>query len=419
MIKKINNITLSIFVLGLVLSLSYVPVVSSCTIFSSVGKNTADGNARLGQTNDGGQPMTRFAVGIFVNEKTGVKVIGAVNPLDSKKLISWSVGYPYRLNSAGVALTSAGRSAAFPPKGDGDKTIYGRDGNEIIQTARTAKEAIDLAEKVAKTGGVRIGSGGSRTYVDKNEAYLLEGYGPGEYAIIGPMKDVSYAHANTIVSPKLKHLEAYPMGFLRAKRAQELLDKRNWYSDSTPWREGQITSPYLFRCLRDHKTGLDQTYLWDNTGNISNWGYDQISRWAYVCEISATHPDLLSIYWTTPNFPPFSPFIPFFIGLNKVPPAFEAGPANKTDVFQNLIRAIGYNMEAADKVQAFWEAFEIETIREMRYVINNAKALVKAGDMKGAEAQLYEFTNSKCELAVTYAQRLFDKVSEGTVNLEK
>lgn len=358
---------------------------------------------------------TRFAVGMLVDEKTGIKVIGPSNPFDGKLTLI----YAMRMNSAGVALASAARSAAILPVGDPEKTLYGRDGHPIIQTARTAKEAVDLAEKVAKIGGMRVGSGGSRTYVDKNEAYLIEGYGPGDYAITGPMRDLSFGSANTIVSPKLKHLESYPMGFLRAKRAQELLDKRGWYADDTPWRQGHVTSPYLFRCLRDHKHGFDQTYLYDDRGNIANWGYNLISAWGYVCEISSEQPDLLSVFWITPNFPPFSPFIPFFMGSNKIPPTFAIGTSNNTDVFQELVRVTGYNIGSADKLQAFWEAFEFETVREMRYVVDDAKTLVKRGDRKGAEELLYKFTEAKCELALAYAQRLIKSVSEGGISLAK
>ena len=100
--------------------------------------------------------------------------------------------------------------------------------------------------------------------------------------------------------------------------------------------------------------------------------------------------------------------------LFSMTPRFAVGKTNRTAIFHELVTAIGYNLSYADKVQQFWEAFEFQTLREMFYpwggVLAEAKTSMKAGDRGKAEDLLYEFTSKKCELALTYAAELTEKV---------
>lgn len=396
----------------------------ACTTILAIGKAAKDGETLSGQVEELFSMTPKFAVDISLNEKTGIKLIGPSEP-------PWICPALHYLNSCGVALQSNSRSTKYPEQTDIQKSLYGREGMRILQEAHTAKEAKEIAEEIAQTGGCQPWlpgasfGGGSRTFADKDEAYIVEGFGPGKYAIVGPMRDTAFAHANYIISPQLKPVEAVPVGVRRAKRAQELLDQRleTMPSVASPTGAGSLTQAYLFRILRDHQYGFDQTYAYDDRGNISGWGYATTNQFAVVSAISADYPDLLSTWWSTPNFAPFSPFIPFFIGINQVPPTFAAGKTNKTAIFAELVTAIGYNLSYADKVQQFWEAFEFQTLREMFYpwsgVVANVKTLMKAGDRKKAEDLLYEFTNNKCELALTYATELTEKVkSECLVELK-
>lgn len=396
-----------------------------CTTILSLAKTSVDGKTRLGQCADM-LPMTlRFAVSISVDEKTGIKVISCSEPAIPEGKggpLAWDPAaklYPASfLSSCGVAASQNLRGALHAAEGDPDVTLYSLAG-KVLQSARTAKEAIEMAEKIAQTGGVRVGAGGSKIYADKDEAYMIEGYGPGDYAITGPMKDLSFAHANTIIAPSIKHLErSWPSGIRRMQRAQELLDQRGCYCESIPWAGGQITTPYFFRILRDHKYGFDATYSRDDRGNISWWGCGGRTAYAMVNEISEDYPDLLSIWWATPNFPPLSPFIPFFTGVTNIPPTFAVGAANETEVFQKLVNTVRYNLGWLDEVQEFWEAFDGQTVREVFYLTRKARELAKAGDRKGTVELLYKFTSGKCELAVTYAKALMEKISENQISVK-
>jgi len=387
----------------------------ACTTILAIGKAARDGETLSGQVEELFSMTPRFAVDILVNEKTGIKLIGPAEP-------RWICPALHYLNSCGVALQSNARSNKYPEQSDIQKSLYGREGMRILQEAHTAKEARDIAEEIARTGGCQPWlpgdsfGGGSRTFADKDEAYIVEGFGPGKYAVVGPKRDTAFAHANYVISPKLKRSEVTPVGIRRAKRAQELLDQRmeTVASVACPTGAGSLTQAYFFRILRDHQYGFDQTYAYDDRGNISGWGYATTNQFAVVSAISVDYPDLLSTWWSTPNFAPFSPFIPFFIGINQVPPAFAVGKTNRTAIFHELVTAIGYNLSYADKIQQFWEAFEFQTLREMFYpwggVVAEAKIAMKAGDRKKAEDLLYEFTSKKCELALTYAAELREKV---------
>ena len=122
---------------------------------------------------------------------------------------------------------------------------------------------------------------------------------------------------------------------------------------------------------------------------------------------------MLSIYWSTPHFPALGPFLPFFIGLTRIPPAFAEGETNQSDVFRELFNAVLYKTNYADDLQRFWESFDLQTVSELMLLESDVKTLAGRGDRKGAEAVLHNFSNGKCELAVTYAKQLLDVIVAG------
>ena len=133
--------------------------------------------------------------------------------------------------------------------------------------------------------------------------------------------------ANYNIDPAMQQLEGRPSGMNRAARAQELIDER----------AGSITTPYLFSVLRDRDLyPFDSTLSYDNRGNVAVWCYGGRTNYCHFEEISADYPDFLSVLWITPNFPVTSPFLPFFIGLEEVPPSFADADTNQTEVFQEL-----------------------------------------------------------------------------------
>ena len=366
-----------------------------CTTVIAVGTATVDGKTRTGQNHDGtpwtGQKPSRV-VRITVNEKTGIKTIN-------------------ELNSCGVARQGNGRNP-FPGMEGGASTFadpkeayvveyafakkdhpHAKDPHEAaLASARTAKEAVDVCVKELPAGS---------------------------YHIIGPLRNQAFGQANAYLTPALLALQSDPaFSRDRQKRVQDLLradDPR--HGPTVSGASGQISTLYLFSVLRNHEVpwGFDTTWKFgrQDLGDLCRWSYRGISRNGDVREISSDYPDLLSIYWTTAHFPAFSPFLPFYIGLTSIPPTFADGKTNESDIFRELFHAIAYKMNYADDVQRFWESFDLLTVSELELFETDVKGFMDRGDRKGAEKLLYNFSNRKCELAVSYAKELVKIIVEG------
>jgi len=372
--------------------------VDECTTVIALGIATVDGNTRTGQTSDGlasatGLKPTRV-VSITVDEGTGIKSIGGA------------------LNDQGVTAQHNGRRPLPGMKGRSDTwpdmneayiveyafvradnpDAYWSSSRKALAAAHTAKEAVDI---------------------------YVAGLPEGSYYIIGPLKNQAYGHANAYIAPELlsSQIDAtYSRN--RGQRAHDLLQERNSWRNATEsavW--GEISSLYLFGILRTHDTqwGFDSTwtFYYEESGNICRWGHDAISSIGTVSEVNAEYPDMLSIYWCSPSFPAFCPFLPFFIGQDEIPPAFADGNANESDIFRELFSAVSYKMDYADDVQGFWESFDHQTVSELMFFYRDVKALLDDGDVKGAKQLLYNFSNAKSELAISYAKELVKLIVEG------
>jgi len=404
MIKKKKLILMGILAIAvaLVMGLTSLPgiaedenyEVEGCTGIIVTGRAAWDGKTINGENSDT-YPRPSITKSIRVNEETGIKVIDRLNDQGvclaglAKPSMpgNYTIGWDWADKDEGYFLEYAYWKADYPElKLPGTKYV--------LEHARSAKEAVEMYTSVLPEG---------------------------TYEII-PVKNAAIASSNFFLSPS-GLLQPFNIdkeySENRAEIAQELLDQRSWLKSTTA--RGEITIAYVFRIFRDHQFGYDPgaTFGHDNTGNISRWGNVKRTRVTRISEISQDYTDLLSIWWETPNFSPTSPFLPFYIGITEIPKTFADGPTNESGVFQELFNAVSYNLECLDEVQAFWESFEHNILRDRVRLEKVVKKLVDAGDREEAERLLTEFSNEKCELAVAYAKELTKEiVSRGLVKVD-
>jgi len=290
----------------------------SCTSFCVTGRAAWDGKTRLGGSLDN-PPRSSMSIKLTVNEETGIKVL-------------WDSKPDGGLNSYGVGQKGGGRpgppgslkrAAGWADKDEGclveivwlkrDYPGLERfDRQYVLEHARSVKEAV---------------------------AMCIENLPEGTYDL-APTKDAARAWSNFFLSPSgvlqwANVRKEYSEN--RAERIQELLDERSWLKSTSA--QGEISTGYCFNIFRDRRFPYDAvaSYDHDNRGNISRWGHIERTANAHLMEIPKEYTDLLSIYFTTPNFPPTGPFLPFYIGITEVPKTFADGPTNETHVFQELL----------------------------------------------------------------------------------
>jgi len=385
-----------------------------CTGAIAVGNVSS--TTLVGQNWDTGYPWPQvFGLRMTTNEETGIKVI-------------WDARYRKvpRLSSEGVTHTQNARTSpgAFTWKSEtgNEKTLYGLDyGHAILGKAHSAKEAIQMAEEIAKEYGVRSGTGGAKMYGDPYEVYLIEGNGPDQYDVM-QFENEAVAHANAYLSPKLKPtLESNSSGLARMQSMARLLALRDNTGYQFGSARGNIDTEYFMSLFRYHvwewediarpmnkwEVGMQGDY-----GNICRWGATSGSTFASFAELPKSNTDMFSIFWTTAGIPHLGPYLPFFIGIPKIPPSFAVGEENQTKVFAELDKVVRFNLNYGAEVELFWQAFDRQTILECKYVKIDAKALIDEGKKDEAGMVLYDYVENRCDQAIKYAQELTKAINE-------
>jgi hypothetical protein len=106
--------------------------------------------------------------------------------------------------------------------------------------------------------------------------------------------------------------------------------------------------------------------------------------------------------------PCISPYLPVYIGVNKLPEDITSDANPVAKLFEDLRLAIEYHQEYAKKIQQYWTVFEIQTVEESFKVETAASALADKGDIAGARVLLTDFVNKKWAEATAMGKQWVD-----------
>lgn len=381
-----------------------------CTGALVTGTTSAKGNM-VGETSDLGLPYWQNVKIELVTPKKGYRYLRFINP---------KMGSMAPLNEKGVGLTWYFRGArSIPYKSPSSRRCITED--ELLSQADSAKKYVEIWSENVTRYGIGLPNGaGARLLVDPREGYLLEAanwvYGnPANHAILGPMTDQVFAHANFFVAKALKQVElGVGPGHSRAKKMWELLIAQQY--DSITSGSAGISLSYLMNCFKDHGSvspeegRLTMGGVPDRMsgGNICRHGLSLYSAHAHICAVTAEHTDLLSCLWLTFGQPCISPFLPIYIGINEVPEAMRTNAAAR--LFEQLRLEIEYHPEYREGVTHLWKIFEIQTVEESLALEMDAAGL--AGSEKRGEARkrLNDFVEKKCTQALSEASQILSDI---------
>ncbi len=331
------------------------------------------------------------------------------------------------LNEKGVGLTQFYRGARAIPYPDPGK-LKRATKDDLLAQADSAKSYMELwSESITKYGTDDVNGAQAQLIVDPKEGYLLEAANyvyddPDNHAILGPMNDQVFAHANFFVSKRLKQVELrIGTGYNRAKRMWELLIDRQY--DSITAANSGVSLSYLMSCFRDHgnlspEEGRLSIKVPEERGKftVCSHGLAVYSAHAHICLVREDHTDLLSCLWNTFGQPCISPFLPFYIGIDEVPEAMRTNAAAK--IFDQLRLAVEYHPEYRDQITHFWKVFDIHSIEESSALEVEVAALAINSQKGEARKQLTDFVAARCTQALSTASQLLSEI-EGLPRLRK
>jgi hypothetical protein len=370
--------------------------MQGCTGALVTGSTSSKGNM-VGETTDFSRPFgENYKVELVIPE-TGYRYFRGV------------------LNEKGVGATQYFRGArAIPYKGLGKLQRVTKD--ELLNQADSARKYMELwSENVTRYGIDDPRGAQAQLIVDPKEAYLLEAANfiydnPDNHAILGPMNNQVFAHANFFVSKRLKQVEVgLGAGYNRAKRMWELLIERQYDSITGP--DPGISLAYLMNCFRDHgdlspEEGRLSTYVPEERGQktICVHSLLKYSARAHICVVTSEHTDLFSCLWTTFGQPCIGPFLPFYISINAVPEAMRTNTAAKT--FEELRLAIEYHPEYREEITSFWRVFDIHSVEESALLETEAAALTEANKLEEVRKRLTGYVENRCDQALSAAMQI-------------
>lgn len=380
---------------------------AGCTGIIAAGLATCDGVTRIGQTHDRWPSSVLGLPGVtrtleIRNHPSGTRTLGDLRT-QPDRFDAW-------LSSRGVARISNLRAPRPGISGDCSFTFAddqeclflevafeqarnpgiaapgSEDASRILPVANSAREAVDRL-----TEGMKTATSGS--------------------VVVRPIRHAAVAVSNRFVSRRLRRFEQVAWGAERQKRAQRLLRRRAGKAPLLPFASRGITTPYMFQVLRSHPLGYDLTYEFDDRGNISVLSFGWRTVFAEVSELRSPR-EIMGTLWATANFPPTSPFVPFFTGLPEIPPSYAPGSGNRTTVFETLFRTVMGDPQAIDWVQAQWERFEFREqmdLQKLRRDMNTGapRALTRA------ETHLFSFCVEMCGESIEQAESMVKKLRRG------
>jgi len=267
--------------------------------------------------------------------------------------------------------------------------------NRCLQSAGSAEEMAAQIQAIIRTEG-KNRAGSAFSCADYRELYVVEGYKKAS-EIFGPLKDTVFAYANYALTDRLKRYEKVSRGHQRATQAFTLLDQHR----------GALTVPFLIRFCRDHEHPPDTAYTWDDR-NICTHGFGNDTRGSGICLSHRKYPHLLSVLWSAFNQPCKTPYVPFYIGINRLPKVYTHAEAYT--VFENLAVLLEYYPEYQTAVRTYWEAFEMQTLREGENMEKRVAELAEGRRTDAARELLTGFVAGKADRAVADAFKITKKI---------
>jgi predicted GIY-YIG superfamily endonuclease len=351
-----------------------------CTGGYALGLTSAEGNM-LGATNDWFTPLDLKSCTVVL-----------VKPAKGFRFLQCSLDTPTDwgtcLNEKGVCFRGFFREGygKNPPAECEQKRIKIGD---LMGRSTNAEKCVKLLTKnLTKCGtGVESYWGQAMMIMDWRVGYLVEGLdyvydSSDNHAILGPMNDVVFAHANFYLDKRLRERQkGIGAGYSRAERMWELLVKQQYASITLqPDIKSGITLPYMIKVLRDRGTLTPQDnvmspYTTPGQAAICLHGQEIMTYNAQVLIPAEENTDLLSVMWITLGEPNTTPFLPFYIGINDVPLQCKTTEAAK--VFHELRQVVNYHPEYFSRVQAYWTNFELQTIEEASRIEQEIKNLME------------------------------------------
>jgi hypothetical protein len=229
------------------------------------------------------------------------------------------------------------------------------------------------------------------------------------------MCDQVFASANFYISKRLKMIAEAGIGagYNRAKRLWQLLIDRQYDATVMQPKMGGITLSYFMKCLRDHgnvkpEEGRLSSYIAEERGDSALcchglWEYTSNS---FIGVSRADHTDLFSCEWITSSQPCISPFLPIYIGVNKIPKAL--GTTESYGLFEKLRAAVEYHPEYREDITRHWTVFEIQAIEESYLLERSVAALADQGKVTEAREMLTTFVQKKCDEAEATCEKMLD-----------
>jgi hypothetical protein len=321
------------------------------------------------------------------------------------------------LNEKGVACSQGLRITKYPPLPPGKPGFISS--GEMMKTCNSADEYMKMWTGNYMRHGAPWG-GRCNLVVDPKEGYCLEGANfayddPANYTVHGPMYDQVFASANFYISKRLKMIAEAGIGagYNRAKRLWQLLIDRQYDATIMQPKMGGITLSYFMKCLRDHgninpEQGRLSSYIAEERGDcaLCCHGLWEYTSNAFIGISRPDHTDLFSCEWITSSQPCISPFLPVYIGVNKIPKAL--GTTEAYELFEKLRAAVEYHSEYREDITRHWSVFEIQTIEESYLLERTVTALADKGKVTEARELLTVFVQKKCDDAAATCEKMLD-----------
>ena len=343
----------------------------------------------------------------------------------------------------------------------------------VLERARTAREGVDLVEKLFNQYGLR--EDGSFAIADPNEIWLFQIGGGHHWAAMRVPDDCYVIHDNTFrmgevncgdgtncrCSPGLVQFSiekglydpaSGPFNFKkswgriytknppadrRIWRVQSLLTPGSSLSPDTPYfdfplalrPEQKITREKLMSIMRDHYEGskLDLTDDY-KIGNPHQTTERTLcvtrTQYTVVTQLRSWLPgEIGGVFWLAMANPDVSTFIPWYQGVTETPPVFRSGSGRSDQESAYwAFKRIGVLVNAfygtlIDQVRSTWKALENDEFAQQDAIEKTALELFRK-DISLAKGFLTAYSNSLALRAYQTAQTMIRDLETRCVELQ-